>query len=114
MQKIIFNIRSTLAFAHDVIAALIAWYGAFLLRFNFEIPLEHVALMKQTLIVVLPLQAIAFLSFGLYRGTWRFASVPDLKRILLTVASSSIVLVAMLFMLNTTARVPRWLLILFF
>ena len=107
MQKIIFNIRSTLAFAHDVIAALIAWYGAFLLRFNFEIPLEHVAVMKQTLIVVLPLQAIVFLSFGLYRGTWRFASVPDLKRILLTVASSSIVLVALLFMLNTTDRVPR-------
>jgi FlaA1/EpsC-like NDP-sugar epimerase len=68
--------------------------------------------MLQTLWVVLPLQAIAFVSFGLYRGTWRFASVPDLKRILLTVAFAAVVLVALLFMLSTSLRVPRSVLIL--
>jgi FlaA1/EpsC-like NDP-sugar epimerase len=45
--------------------------------------------MKQTFFIVLPLQAIAFLSFGLYRGTWRFASLPDLKRIFLAVTHFS-------------------------
>jgi FlaA1/EpsC-like NDP-sugar epimerase len=107
MKKALLNSRSALALTHDVFVTLIAWYGAFLLRFNFEIPSEHFALMKQTLIVVLPFQVIAFLSFGLYRGTWRFASVPDLKLILLTVASSSIVIAAILFIANANIRVPR-------
>ena len=113
MKKALLNSRSSLALAHDVTIALVAWYGAFLLRFNFELPPEHLALMKEMIIVVLPLQVIAFLSLGLYRGTWRFASLHDLKRILLTVTISGITLVAVLFMLNTAIRVPRSVLIIY-
>ncbi len=112
MKKALLNSRSALALAHDLFAAGVAWYGAYLLRFNFELPAEHYAVMLQTLWVALPLQAFAFISFGLYRGTWRFASVLDLKRILLTVAFAAVVLVAVLFMLNTSFRVPRSVLIL--
>ncbi len=112
MKKALLNSRSALALAHDIVAAAVAWYGAYLLRFNFELPAEHYAVMLQTLWVALPLQAIAFVLFGLYRGTWRFASVLDLKRILLTVAVAAVVLVAVLFMLNTSFRVPRSVLIL--
>lgn len=112
MKKALLNSRSALALGHDVVAAAVAWYGAYLLRFNFELPPEHQAVMLQTLWLALPLQAAAFISFGLYRGTWRFASVLDLKRILLTVSVSAVVLVAVLFMLSTTFRVPRSVLIL--
>jgi len=34
------NIRSALAVLHDVAAAALAWAGAYLLRFNFELPPE--------------------------------------------------------------------------
>ena len=112
MKKALLNSRSALALGHDIIAAAFAWYGAYLLRFNFELPSEHSAVVIQTLWVALPLQAIAFVSFGLYRGTWRFASVLDLKRILLTVSVSAVVLVAVLFMLSTSFRIPRSVLIL--
>jgi FlaA1/EpsC-like NDP-sugar epimerase len=112
MKKILLNSRSALALGHDVVAATIAWCAAYLLRFNFELPPEHQALMLQTLWVVLPLQTISFMSFGLYRGTWRFASMLDLKRILLTVTVSAVVLVAMLFMLSNAFHVPRSVLIL--
>jgi FlaA1/EpsC-like NDP-sugar epimerase len=112
MKIALLNTRTGFALAHDVLAAAIAWYAAYLFRFNFDLPLDHQSLMLQTLWVVLPLQAIAFVSFGLYRGTWRFASVPDLKRILLTVAFAAVVLVALLFMLSTSLRVPRSVLIL--
>ncbi len=112
MKKALLNSRSALALCHDVVAAAVAWYAAYLLRFNFELPPEHQAVMLQTLSLALPLQAAAFISFGLYRGTWRFASVLDLKRILLTVTVSAVVLVALLFMLSTTFRVPRSVLIL--
>ena len=112
MKKALLNSRSALALAHDVVAAAVAWFGAYLLRFNFELPPEHSSVMLQTLWVALPLQAIAFVSFGLYRGTWRFASVLDLKRILMTVTVAAVVLVAVLFMLSTAFRVPRSVLIL--
>ena len=112
MKKALLNSRSALALGHDVIAAAFAWYAAYLLRFNFEPPPEHYAVMLQTLWVILPLQTISFVLFGLYRGTWRFASVLDLKRILLTVSVSIVALLAMLFMLSNTFLVPRSVLIL--
>ena len=39
--------------------------------------------MWSSLWIVAPVQGVVFYAFGLYRGIWRFASVPDLKRILL-------------------------------
>jgi len=111
MKKVLLNSRNAIALTHDIAAAFLAWFGAFLLRFNFEFPPEHFALMKETLIIVIPFQTISFLTFGLYRGAWRFVSMPDLKRILLIVAASNIALVALLFMLNTSIRVPRSVLI---
>lgn len=112
MKKNLLNARSFFAFAHDITVAAIAWYAAFLLRFNFEVPPEHLTLMKQMFFIILPLQAIFFLSFGLYRGTWRFASVPDLKRIFLTVIISAIALVAILLIVSISLKVPRSILIL--
>jgi FlaA1/EpsC-like NDP-sugar epimerase len=112
LKKNLFNFRSFIAFAHDLTAAVIAWCAAFLLRFNFEIPSEHHTLMIQMFVIVVPLQAIFFLSFGLYLSTWRFASMPDLKRIILTVIISAIALVAILFMVSNKLKVPRSILIL--
>jgi FlaA1/EpsC-like NDP-sugar epimerase len=106
MKKILINYRSGLALAHDIFAIVFVWYAAFLLRFNFEIPSEHFAVMKFTIWVVLPVQAIIFLVFGLYRGTWRFAGLLDLKRILLTVFISGIA-VAFIFFMFSSIRVPR-------
>jgi FlaA1/EpsC-like NDP-sugar epimerase len=112
MKKNLFNSRSCFAFTHDITVAAIAWYAAFLLRFNFEVTPEHLTLMKQMFFIVLPLQAIFFMSFGLYLGTWRFASVPDLKRITLAVITSTVALLTLLFMSPINFNVPRSILIL--
>jgi len=112
MKKWPFSFRSALAFMHDIAVAIFAWYGAFLLRFNFNIPLEQMALMKNTLVMVFVVEAITSFSFGLYRGTWRFASLTDLKRILAAAFVSSVILVSILFVMNTETNVPRSILIL--
>jgi FlaA1/EpsC-like NDP-sugar epimerase len=112
MKKWSFSFRSTLALVHDIAVAIIAWYGAFLLRFNFNIPIEQITLMKKTIIVVFIVEAITFIFFGLYRGTWRFASLTDLKRILASTFVSSLILVSILFIMNTESNVPRSILIL--
>ncbi len=111
MKKILINYRSALALSHDVCAAIFAWYLAFLLRFNFDIPPEHFGLMNQNIWLVLMVQTISFLAFGLYRSTWRFASLPDLKRILATIFLAGTILAIIFLSFDGSVRVPRSVLI---
>jgi FlaA1/EpsC-like NDP-sugar epimerase len=101
------NARRFLAFAHDVAAAAIAWTLAFLLRFNFDIPPEFERVMWTRLPWVLLIYALTYLAFSLYRGLWRFASLPDLRRILLTAAIGGLAVPAMLALGRIGFEVPR-------
>lgn len=101
-----------MAFAHDVLVAVLAWFLAYLLRFNLFIPHEFIVSAWQTLLWVLPLQAIAFIFFGLYRGVWRFASISDLQRILMAVSVAALAVTAVLIMFKPHGIVPRSVLIL--
>jgi FlaA1/EpsC-like NDP-sugar epimerase len=102
--------RSLAAFAHDVAAAAIAWSAAYWLRFNLDIPQGFFESMLATLAWVVPLQAGAFLAFGLYRGMWRYASVPDVKRILMATFSSVAVVGLVIFFFRVPG-VPRSVLV---
>lgn len=88
------------------------WVTAYLLRFNFEIPQEHVAVMIHHLWYVVVVQSAIFIGFGLYRGAWRFASLADLKRILFAVSISTPIVVFLLFMIPSSINVPRSVMIL--
>ena len=90
------NRRSFVASLHDLCAAAIAWIAAYALRFNFDIPPNFVDGMGRNLLWVIPLQAVIFHSFGLYRGIWRFASIPDLRRIALAAGTAALAIPALL------------------
>jgi FlaA1/EpsC-like NDP-sugar epimerase len=104
------NPRAALAFAHDIVAAIIAWCAAFWLRFNLDLPQPYLAVLLESLLWVIPLQAVVFWRFGLYRGIWRYASIPDLKRILLAVGITALAIPAGVVMLQLP--VPRSVLVL--
>ena len=104
------NPRIALAFGHDVVAAVVAWCGAFWLRFNLEIPAPYVPILIDTLLWVIPLQVVVFWRFGLYRGIWRYASLPDLKRILAAVGITALAIPAVAVMRQLP--VPRSVLVL--
>lgn len=104
--------KTVLAMAYDLSVIGIAWYASFLLRFNFQIPREYFILFEQTLLIALPIQIVLFGLFGLYRGVWRFASIPDLKRILLAISVSSFVAAVVFSLLSFSLRIPRSVLIL--
>lgn len=104
------NPRAALAFAHDIVAAVVAWTGAFWLRFNLEIPEPYLTMLLESLLWAIPLQAVVFWRFGLYRGIWRYASLPDLKRILLAVGITALAIPAVIVMLRLP--VPRSVLVL--
>lgn len=104
-----FNIRTLLAIAHDLAAVAIAWLLAFGLRFNLELPEFYSEQALQSLVLVVPLYAALFLVSGLYRGIWRFASLPDLQRIIFAVSTGALAVAAALFMLQLA--VPRSVLV---
>src|SRR5262249_49397088 len=49
----------------------------------------------------------AFLGFGLYRGLWRFASLPDLRRILLAAGLGALAVPAFFSIVHAGLPVPR-------
>jgi len=96
------------AFAHDLLMVPAAWLGAFWLRFNFEtVPPEFWRQALQMLPVVWVAQGATFWFFGLYRGIWRFASVPDLIRIIKAVAIGVAIAGAAIFGITRLEGVPR-------
>lgn len=103
------NWRTLFALAHDLAACAAAWMIAFWLRFNLEIPGFYLGIALNGLLWVLPVHAVLFWSFGLYRGIWRFASLPDLRRIVLAVGAGSVAVPTLLLMLQVPA--PRSVLI---
>jgi len=96
-----------------VCAAAVAWVGLYWLRFNLELHEPQLSDIARTLAWILPLQAAIFLVFGLYRGLWRFASLPDLQRIVLAAGVGAVAIPVVLVMLQLTAVVPRSVLILY-
>lgn len=112
MKKTLINSRTFFALLHDVSAATFAWVVAYLLRFNFSIPPEHLEYMLKSMLWVVTLQGSVFITFGLYRGIWRFSSMSDLKLIILAIGSAALVITASLFMLSTGIVIPRSVLIL--
>ncbi len=105
------NWRAWLAFAHDVCAAAIAWLAMYLLRFNLDLPASYVADMWWTLAWILPLQASIFFAFGLYRGLWRYASIADLRQIVLAAGLGALLIPLALVMLQLHTVIPRSVLI---
>ncbi|MDD2892300.1 MAG: nucleoside-diphosphate sugar epimerase/dehydratase [Halothiobacillaceae bacterium] len=103
---------SLIAVLHDVAAATFAWWFAYLLRFNFDLPDNFRDELWDTLPWVVLLQSAVFWYGGLYRGVWRYASVSDLRRILLVVATSIAFMVLALVLLRLRVVVPRSVLIL--
>lgn len=106
------NPRSLIASVHDLCAATLAWIAAYALRFNFDIPAVFVETMLRNLLWIIPLQAVIFHGFGLYRGIWRFASIPDLRRIALAAGTAGLAIPALLLMLQRLSDAPRSVLIL--
>jgi len=96
------------AFLHDLLMVPLAWVGSYWLRFNLDgIPVEFWRQALLMLPVVMAVQGSMFWYFGLYRGVWRFASMPDLVRILKATLAGVALVAAAIFILTRLQGVPR-------
>ena len=61
----------------DVFVFIVALILSYLLRFEFSFAQINIEQIYGLLLWIVPLKFILFLSFGLYRGMWRYTSVRD-------------------------------------
>lgn len=107
------NLRSALILAFDLAAVLVAWFGAFFIRFNFDWPTGSEYTISLGLVPLLLAQLIACRWAGLYRAMWIFASLPDLKRVLKAVLVSAAVLMLFTVFARGHVSVPRSIVLLY-
>jgi FlaA1/EpsC-like NDP-sugar epimerase len=100
------NPRTIAAFFHDVAATALMWLAAYWLRFNFDVPPDFAAAAWRALLWVVPLYAVINLKLGLYRGIWRYASMGDLRRLMIAVGIGAVLVVGIVYFLNIPA-IPR-------
>jgi len=102
------------AMAHDILMIPVAWILAYWLRYNLaDIPVEFVTKALLLIPVVVVVQGLVFVAFGLYRGVWRFASIPDLVRIVKAVFFGTLILALGIFFVTRLHYVPRSVFILY-
>jgi len=112
----IFNLKKPkviLAFIHDFIAVFLAWVISFLLRFNFDIPISYLNLMFTVAPKIIFFQLIIFIYMGLYRGFWRFSSLEDLKRIIISAFIFFIFLLFLNFIHFFSLNIPRSIILIY-
>lgn len=102
------------AFAHDLIWVPLVLAAAYFLRFNLDtIPVEYRPSLYRLMTIAVPVQAVIFWFFGLYRALWRFASIPDLIRIIKGVGLGIMLIVVIDSVLTRLYLVPRSVLFLY-
>ncbi len=106
MTQFLLASRRAVAIVHDLVAVALCWYAAYWLRFNLELPRDFLLGAHTALPVVVAIHAPIYWLMGLYRGIWRYASLMDLRRIIIAVALAGLVTVAAVLMLRV-AFVPR-------
>lgn len=105
--------RRTIIVIHDLIMVALAWLLAYLIRYNFALSGEQWPILWKSLAVVTLVQGLVSWRFGLYRGVWRFASIPDLWNIIRAVLLGALAAGLALFLVNRLENIPRTSLILY-
>lgn len=98
---------SLAAFSFDLCAVFFAWITAYWIRFNGMPPEIYWPSSLWQAVWVLPAYGVLFRIFGLYRGIWIFASLPDLLRIIKAVIVSALVVMIGVVLLQPVPTVPR-------
>jgi FlaA1/EpsC-like NDP-sugar epimerase len=102
-----FTSRRLTVFLFDLVLISLALTLAFMLRFDFRIPPEHMELFDDCLIVMLVVKPLVFIFFGFYLNLWRYASLQDGIEILKGVTFASVLAIGAVVFLRQFTPLPR-------
>jgi UDP-GlcNAc:undecaprenyl-phosphate GlcNAc-1-phosphate transferase len=91
----------------DSVLIGVAYATSFVIRFDGDIPPQHLRVLAESLPLILSLKLVVFAAFGLYSGVWRYAGVWDILAIFKAVTLSSVISVAAMTMLFRFELFPR-------
>jgi FlaA1/EpsC-like NDP-sugar epimerase len=93
----------------DACLVALAWYLAFALRFDFEIPNRYEEVLGKTLLLVVALKVGVFVLFGFYNHWWRYVSIRDIWSVARGVVVASLLVFVVIFLIDPVenVRLPR-------
>ncbi len=99
--------RAFATFAHDVVMAALSFVLSFYLRVGGDITQFSPRLLLTYDLGFALTAAVVFLWVGLYRGIWRYASLPDLLALLRAATLIILIFFPVMFVLTRLADMPR-------
>jgi FlaA1/EpsC-like NDP-sugar epimerase len=101
------NRRFYIVLAADIEIFIMAFVGAYLLRFDLTLDPFYRAQILKILPFLLPSKILIFFLFGLYRGMWRYTSLHDLGRLAQATLLSMLAYVVTVFCVHSFEGIPR-------
>ncbi len=98
---------------HDLLMVWVAWYGLHQFRYAIQPNSPPQPYISIDIALVLLAQGLVFWRVGLYRGIWRFASVPDLVNIFKASLLGLVAIAVAFVFYNRLGEVPRSVLVLY-
>lgn len=106
-DRIIIALPRMAIIAHDLFMVWLCWVGLHQFRLSMQPFAPQIPLWSTEIALILATQALVLWRVGLYRGVWRFASVPDLVNILKASLFGLFGIVFVLALTNRLEGVPR-------
>ena len=91
----------------DAVLVGAAYFLAYYLRFDGDIPAGTLAKWRQTLVWIVPLKLVCLYFFGLYKGMWRYTGIYDLENLIKACVISSGIIVFILVLKVRFVGFPR-------
>ena len=91
----------------DALLVLLSLYLSYAIRFDFEIPSNHMSFLIELIPFVLTVKMIIFFYFNMYQGMWRYTSLFDLMNVVKAVFISTLIIVMGLLAIRHFMGYPR-------
>jgi len=101
------NYRFYIVLAADFVIFVMAFVGAYLLRFDFTLEPFYRAQILRLLPFLLPGKILIFFFFGLYRGMWRYTGLNDLRRLAQATLLSMLLYITIALCVHGFYGIPR-------
>jgi FlaA1/EpsC-like NDP-sugar epimerase len=107
VKRFVFRFRRPIAVVLHLGLAWVANVIAFVVRFDGQVPGNEWAAQAAMLPYLLLLRTCGFVALGQFRGLWRYASLYDLRNIVLAVLSSSLGFYILVYWVFAQPHYPR-------
>jgi len=108
-KTLILKYRRILILATNLFLVSLSYYVAYLLRFDCNLPVDHLKVFFKTLPFLIFVKLLVFYYFGLFRGLWRYVSIYDLEQIIKANVVSTVAFILGSVFLYGSSIIPRFI-----